>query len=280
MKVYNSLTLKQAPTMGSEITFRSKGGAGRRDCQRTTTSAWKGIKLLLTFLTVTQAQDTPQIGVDICACAPSSYEFILDFSLFCPPVNITLGDAVAKTSCAVNPYGTPEVADLVPVAVSSIDVYELNQDMKISVRQNIAGSYGDGETFQYTSIAALPDEMVNPEDLPRAIQLNIIGVNQFDEPLINIYLIVFTNNCGRYPVLFEGQSAGWTRFVSEEEQNFCEVHEYRPLLTDFCFRLIFNPRLQNCVLVRRILPLLALHPTLHPTIHPTLRHRHRHLQHC
>jgi hypothetical protein len=164
-----------------------------------------------------QSQDTPQIGVDICVCAPSTYEFTLDFSLFCPPVNITLGDAVKRTSCLVNPFGTPEVADLVPVAVSSIEILELDQSMEISVREKIEGSFGDGDTFQYTSIAALPGEIVNPDDLPRAIQLNIVGVNQFDESIINIYLIVFTNNCGRYPVLFEGQSAGWTRFVSAEK---------------------------------------------------------------
>ena len=174
---------------------------------------WKGIGLLLPFLAAAQSQK-PEIGVDICSCAPGQYEFTLDFSLYCPPVNITLGDAVQTTSCLVNPFADPDVADLVPVAVQSIDILELDQNLQILVQENIAGSYGDGDTFQYTSIAALPGEIVNPEDIPRAIQLNIIGVNQFDEPIINVYLIVFTNNCGRYPVLFEGQYAGWTRFVS------------------------------------------------------------------
>lgn len=172
------------------------------------------VGLLLSFSAIANSQDSPQIGVDICACAPGQYEFELDFSLFCPPVNITLGDAIAETSCLVSPFETPEVSDLIPVVVTSIDVLELNQDLQISVQENIAGTFGDGDKFQYTSIAALPGEIVNPEDLPRAIQLNIIGVNQFDETIINVYLIVFSNNCGRYPVLFEGQFAGWTRFVS------------------------------------------------------------------
>lgn len=175
-------------------------------------SFFSSIVLALLFLiSKTASQD---IGTEICACAPGSYEFTLDFSLFCPPVNITVGDAVAATSCAVNPFDDPSVSDLIPVAVNSIDIFELNQDLEIYVEENIVGSFGDGDTFQYTSIAALPGEIVDPRDLPRAIQINLIGVNRFDQSIINIYLITFSNNCGRYPVLFEGQFAGWTRFVS------------------------------------------------------------------
>lgn len=154
------------------------------------------------------------IGEDVCACQPSTIEFTLDFALFCPPVNITRGDAIAATSCSVNPFGDPSVTDLVPVSVQSIDIMELNQNLQILVQENIAGSFGDGDTFSYVSIAALPGEITDPENIPRAIQLNLIGVNQLDEPIINIFIITFTNDCGVYPVLFEGQSAGWVRFVS------------------------------------------------------------------
>jgi hypothetical protein len=197
----------------SVVNSNTKQQARTTQRRRPMASLWKGLGLLVPFLATAHTQNQ-EIGVDICACAPGSYEFTLDFSLFCPPVNITLGDAVVDTSCLVSPFGDPDVADLIPVAVQSIDILELDQNLQISVQENIAGSFGDGDTFQYTSIAALPGEIVNPEDLPRAIQLNIIGVNQFDEPIINVYLIIFSNNCGRYPVLFEGQYAGWTRFVS------------------------------------------------------------------
>lgn len=189
----------------------------RRSSKRTrsgtfVSSLWSSIALALLVLTTKTASQ--EIGVEICACAPGSYEFFLDFDLFCPPVNITVGDAVAATSCSVTPFGDPNVADLKPVAVNSIDIFELNQDLEITVQENIAGSFGDGDSFQYTSIAALPGEIVDPRDIPRAIQINLLGVNQFDEAIINIFLITFSNNCGRYPVLFEGQFAGWTRFVS------------------------------------------------------------------
>jgi hypothetical protein len=166
------------------------------------------------------------VGTEICHCAPNTYEFTLDFSLFCPPVNITIGDAVAATTCMVSPFGDPTVTDLIPVSVQSIDILELNQNLQIMMQENIAGDFGDGDTFQYSSYAALPGEIVNPEDLPRAIQVNIIGTNANDEPIINVYLITFTNSCGSYPVLFEGQSAGWTRFVSV---SFVSIKECTPL---------------------------------------------------
>ena len=155
------------------------------------------------------------IGEDICSCAPNTYEFTLDFSLFCPPVNITTGDAVAATTCMVSPFADPNVIDLIPVSVQAIDILELDQNLDVIVQENIVGVFADGDTFRYTSVAAAPGEIIGPNDIPRAIQLNILGVNQFDEPIINVYLITFTNNCGSYPVLFDGQYAGWTRFVSQ-----------------------------------------------------------------
>lgn len=153
-------------------------------------------------------------GVELCSCAPSTYEFTLDFSLFCPPVNITLGNAVQATACQVNPFGNPLVSDLVPIGVQSIDILELGQDLRILVQEKIEGNFGDGDTFQYTSIAANPDNIESSMEIPRALQLILVGVNSNDEPIINVYIITFTNNCDTYPVLFEGQSAGWTRFVS------------------------------------------------------------------
>jgi hypothetical protein len=151
---------------------------------------------------------------EVCSCAPSTYEFTLDFSLFCPPVNITLGDAVLATSCNVGPFGDPQVSDLIPIAVQSIGILELGQDLRVLNQENIEDNFGDGDTFEYTSVAANPNNIVDPADIPRALQLNLIGLNANDEPIINVYIITFSNNCGTYPVLSEGQSAGWTRFVS------------------------------------------------------------------
>lgn len=189
----------------------------RATMSRARTSGGRQLSWLTAFLCLTQLFHTTNsqiIGMDICYCAPSTYEFTLDFALTCPPVNITLGDAVAATSCIVSPFGDTDIVDLVPVAVQSIDIIELNQNLQITVQENIAGNFADGDTFRYTSIAADPENIPTAVDVPRAIQINIVGVNQFDQPIINVYLITFTGNCQAFPVLFEGQFAGWTRFVS------------------------------------------------------------------
>jgi hypothetical protein len=156
------------------------------------------------------------IGIELCSCAPTTYEFTLDFSLSCPPVNITLGDAVQATSCLVSPFGNPEIDELIPIAVKSIDILEMGQDLRVLVQENYGGYYSNGYTFTYASVTADPANINTPVDIPRALQLNIVGVNSKDEPIINVYIITFTNDCESYPVLSTGQSAGWTRFVSSE----------------------------------------------------------------
>lgn len=165
------------------------------------------------------------IGEEICACSPSYYEFTLDFELFCPPVNITENDAVDDTSCIVSPYTSTNVTDLVPVVVESIDVLELGQGLRVLAQENIVGTFVDGDTFNYTSLTANPEDILDTADIPRGIQINIVGSNQFDEPLINVFIVTFTNNCGAYPVIEQGQSAGWTRFVSD----FTFIPLYRKL---------------------------------------------------
>mmetsp|Transcript_49998 Transcript_49998/g.57729 ORF Transcript_49998/g.57729 Transcript_49998/m.57729 type:complete len:467 (-) Transcript_49998:84-1484(-) len=172
---------------------------------------------------VTRELQQREIGTEICYCAPNSYEFTLDFKLTCPPVNITLGDAIAATTCMVSPFGEPGVIDLVPVSVQSVDILELNQNLQVIVQENVGGDLVDGDTFSYISYAAEPGMIVNPEDLPRAIQVNIVGVNKDGEDIINVYLITFTNSCGAYPVLSEGQFAGWTRFsdLGPPDQEYC-----------------------------------------------------------
>ena len=52
-----------------------------------------------------------------CACSPSEYKFTLDFSLVCPPVNITRNGGVESTYCQISGFGGPDedITDLVPV---------------------------------------------------------------------------------------------------------------------------------------------------------------------
>ena len=149
----------------------------------------------------------------ICPCAPNSYKFTLDFSLTCTSGNSILGDAVAETFCIVRPSDgnssvNPAVSDLVPVSVQSIKIYEFDQYESILKEETIGGDFKDGDTFSFISNAG------RGVNIPKKIQLFIYGQNKDGEELINIYIITFTNDCGAFPVLSDGQSVGWTRFVS------------------------------------------------------------------
>ena len=156
------------------------------------------------------------IGKDLCACSPSSYEFTLAFDLSCPPMNISKSDAIDQTSCVITSFGAPNVTDLVPVSVQSIDILELGQGLRVLVQENIIGNFSNGDSFVYTSLAAAPIETNGPDEVPRAIQINIVGMNILNEALINVYIITFTNDCGAFPLFMEGQSAGWTYFTRLE----------------------------------------------------------------
>ena len=156
----------------------------------------------------------------LCACSPSSYKFTLDFSLTCPPVNVTKNGGIAATFCQISPFGTAEsnITDLVPVEVGYIDVLELGQNFEVLTQDNITSSssdsdpsFQDGDSFEYTSIV-----IVNPENdqIPKVIQLNIFGRNAAGEPVVNFFAIAYSNDCDEYPTLLEGESAGWTQFVS------------------------------------------------------------------
>lgn len=157
-----------------------------------------------------------EIGTEICSCGPKTFEITLDFSLTCPPVNITLGDGVDATSCLISPFGEPDVESLVPIAVESIDILELGQNLRVTAQTNIGTRLLDGDTFTYTSVVADPDSITTVTEVPRALQLNIVGINADGNSIINVFIVTFTNDCGSYPVFQEGQSAGWARFVSSK----------------------------------------------------------------
>ena len=72
-------------------------------------------------------------------------------------------------------------------------------------------------------------------DVPRSLQLNIVGVNQLNQTIINVVIITFTNNCGAYPVLSNGQVDGWVIFVSFGRENVRSICFFgsQPMLRPF-----------------------------------------------
>ena len=149
----------------------------------------------------------------VCACSPAQYTFTLDFSLTCPPVNVTRNPGIAATFCQISPFGDANqtIDDLVPTEIESVGILELGQDFEVLSQQNItSGVFADGDSFEYTSIIMSEGN----DKIPKVIQLNIFARNSIGERIVNFYAISYTNNCEQYPSLVEGGSAGWTHFVS------------------------------------------------------------------
>jgi len=150
----------------------------------------------------------------LCACSPSRITFTLDFSLTCPPVNVSRNPGIAATFCQISPFGAEDqnIEDLVPVVVDYVDVLELGQSYQVLSQQNISDVSIDGDSFDYDSIILDSDV----EEVPKVIQLNIFAKNANGEPIVNFFAISFSNDCDSYPTLIEGESAGWTQFTKLE----------------------------------------------------------------
>jgi hypothetical protein len=223
-----------------------------------------------------------EVGVDLCGCSPGTYEFTFDFSLACPPVNITRNGGVAATFCQISPFndGGELVTDFVPVSsslgfsfdtafssrqhsnpicaslfkveVGSVSVIELGQDFSVLIQTSFNRTFLTGDSFIYTSIVADQDEDIEANKIPKAIQLNISALNAEEQTIFNFFAIAFTNDCA-YPAIDPGNSAGWTSFVS------CDMLYRRltlqlPMLTALLlyFRLLFHLRLGTCVQISRL----------------------------
>ena len=126
------------------------------------------------------------------------------------------GPGINETACLTEIRGQDEVPDdeLVPISVQNVQIFELDQNLKVVAQTVRAGSFVSGSNFTYTSIISTMAGTLNPTSLPRGLQLVITGLNKNEETVVNTYIILYTNDCGIFPILTEGQTAGWTIFVS------------------------------------------------------------------
>jgi hypothetical protein len=168
--------------------------------------------LALSVVRVTDAQ----VGVTICACQPDFYEFTLNFTLTCDDTDITSElPGINDTTCRVSPVSSQNVTDEVPVVVTSVQILELGPPPKYPIlfETTFPLQLSDGGKFNYTSVAAKPEDITTEDKVPSGLQLSIIGRNQDEEEILNYWLIVYDNDCGIWPLLEEGQKIGWTVFT-------------------------------------------------------------------
>jgi hypothetical protein len=84
-------------------------------------SSIRFLGIISVLLGVASGQNGDELLVDLCGCSPGTYEFTFDFSLTCPPINVTRSGGVAATFCQISSFGDPDdnITDLVPVCTSS-----------------------------------------------------------------------------------------------------------------------------------------------------------------
>lgn len=159
-----------------------------------------------------------QIGVSICACQPSVYTFTFNFSAICN-IGTVDGPGVRGSDCFVRGIGTNSkyTTVAVPVQVTTVGVLELDRNMRMIAQTSHVQVYRDGDSFMYKSIAGTPEGVatLTTGTVPGGLQLDIVGINQLEQPIANVWIIMFDNNCGFFPVLKIGDQIGWTILVSE-----------------------------------------------------------------
>ena len=147
-----------------------------------------------------------------CVCSPRVYDITLDFSRTCND-NSGYGTGVQETRCNIVPFDDPSETDLVPQQVTLIDVSELGQNLQSIVgSQRLTGNYENGDTITISSVSNNQDDL-DVNNLPKAFQMSMIGVNAKGGTIVFSALIVYSGSCEDYPVLLFGASNGWALLV-------------------------------------------------------------------
>jgi hypothetical protein len=155
-----------------------------------------------------------QLGVDQCACFPSTYTFVLALGQTCAETSLP-NSGIAGTTCSVLPAGS----NMIPTSVNAITVFELGQNSAaiLTTEISIDTSFISGDAFTYTSFVGTQGGLntnVQFNTFPRGLELRISGLNLFSETIVNTFTIEFSNACGIFPVVEEGDQIGWVKFVS------------------------------------------------------------------
>lgn len=132
------------------------------------------------------------IGVDICACLPTIVTFRLNFTFDCDASNVA-GPGINDTSCLIDTRGNENVTDFVPTSVSTVQVFELNEDLAVVGDTTSDEGYFDGSEITYTSIVVRnPANVSTLATLPRGFQIWITGVNAAEQTIVNQLIITYT----------------------------------------------------------------------------------------
>jgi len=194
-----------ASPLETEVTRRMNDPL--RSQRRKRRTMWVHSYVIGCLLAVWTRTARAQVG-GICSCSPSIFNFRLDLSLTCPPVNLTKGPGIKDYFCTISK--SANVTDVVPVSVDRIDLLELDLDFDVMDQTEYVGSFNSGTTFNYTSVAATGAQTV--DDIPGGLQIILTAQNAAGEQVQNLWILAYTNNCSFAPVFDVGSSIGWVVF--------------------------------------------------------------------
>lgn len=143
---------------------------------------------------------------DLCSCQPQEYQISLDFSSGCDDSTVDDNAGVATFACRTESDGDV----LVPSWIRRVQVLELDTMQQVQsqiVFDEFAVWYlEDGDHLGFYSSSS-------NEDVVSGLQVVIDAETMDGMPIIHSFLIQFTNSCEDYPILKDGDVAGWVRFV-------------------------------------------------------------------
>jgi len=157
---------------------------------------------LSTICTLALGQDN-KIGTDVCICSPTTFTFTLNLNYTCPGT-ITENNGIAEIACFVLPVEGS--TDLAAVEAESIQVLELDMNLRAINQRNYEGPFFDGESIIFSSVSTGQiDELT---EVPGGLQLNSRLKNAAGELIIVTFSIDYTNDCNFTPILDIGARSG------------------------------------------------------------------------
>jgi hypothetical protein len=151
---------------------------------------------VVVYLAILERVSAQLIGVDICACLPTTVSLRLNFTFVCDESNV-FGPGINDTTCLIDTRGNENVTDFTPTIVSTVQIFELNEKREVVGDSIYEEGYIDGSEITYTSIVVRDPESVSSlTTLPRGFQIWVTGVNTAEETIVNILAILYTG--GKY----------------------------------------------------------------------------------
>ena len=149
------------------------------------------VLFVLVYLALLERASAQLIGVDICACLPTTITFRLNFTFECVDSNV-FGPGINDTTCLIETRGNENVTDFVPTSISTIQIFELNENLEVVGDSTNDDGYFDGSMISYTSIVERdPDSVSSVTTLPRGFQILLTGVNAVEQTIVNVLAIAY-----------------------------------------------------------------------------------------